>query len=120
MSRRVARRYRNSSLRVRLQTGPQNCNNLGLRLPLNIVDIFSGGDAVTLRIAFDQQIILSSIPHFQSQPDNYPIDAHAFDETHVDLVYPSPPEFKVFVPFQDPGIRNASAGYVTPGTFDFT
>lgn len=109
---RALRRYKNSGLRRRLQTGPQNFNRVGTRRELlinSIVDL--GGGVLTIR--YDQGIILSKVPQYYAiDSDQFPISVVLSGFNQIDLTYGLSPGTLLLIPLEDPGVRNPIAGYV--------
>lgn len=109
---RLAKRYRNSSLRARLQTGPQSANNLGARKPLYIIEWHYDGTANRLFVTFDEIPIQKGLPLWPDALGQLPYDCANSTETEFIIYYTDPVDWAVTVPFQDPTFRNAIAGYV--------
>jgi len=112
---RALRRYKNSGLRRRLQTGPQNFNRVGTRRELLATQVkdLTGGD---VQIDFDQSIILSGIPQYYAvDSDEFPISVVLMSPTRIVLTFGLAPGSTLRIPFEDPAVRNDIAGYVRPG-----
>lgn len=115
---RALRRYKNSSLRRRLQTGPQNINRLGTRKPVLFFPptFFPGDTSLIVNIA--ELFILQGIPQWISIDAGPPIACESFGDDAILITWSDPVGSFITIPFQDPAIRNYVAGYVLPAVLN--
>ena len=90
-------------------------------IPVSIVSVTAAGDDVT--IVFNQIVNLNGIPQYLKNGSIAPIAAELTAPNTLVLTYPTPvgppvPATSIAVPGEEPGIRSATGGYVTPTTVD--
>lgn len=113
-------KYNKGPSRRTQQQVPGARNNIQPGTPIN-----AGGTVVTgeqASITLDQPVSLNGIPQWPdgSAPPQLPVGAHLNDlRTGLTLQYSVAPVSPITVPFQDPAIRNQTAGYVNPTSLTF-
>lgn len=109
---RLAKRYPNSALRVRLQTGPASCYNLGIRPPVDVtMEPPSSGDSF-IRVTFNEPVSLRGLPAWPQDGGALPISLDLDGWPTVVINYASSFTTFIIVPFQDLWARNQAGGYV--------
>lgn len=117
-SRRPFRRYSNSAVRSRLQTGPQNCNNLGTFPPMEMTLLSPGVNPDELVANFSENVITNGVARWTDAADHIVIAMFVTSDFQITFQFDGNVNFPITIPFQDPAIRNAAAGYVLSGTFE--
>jgi hypothetical protein len=113
-NKRTGRRFLTATRR-KMQLGPQISTRLTRRTPITVVSVvISGNDAV---FTFDQDVILKGSPGYTSANSKTVTGADKTGIAEVTVHYDSAPTAPFTVPFEDPAVRNAAAGYVTPGDY---
>lgn len=71
-----------------------------------------------LVVTLQTTVSLKGIPQYQLDTGELPTSAAKTGANEVTLTYTAPgAAVEVTIPQNDPGIRNSTGGYVTPGTF---
>ena len=95
------RRMKGADLTVPIQVGPWTASG------------------VVLTIEFGQAVSLNGVPQYVTGSGALPVSAALTGPTTLAVHYPAgtPAITTYTIPFQDPAVRNASGGYVNPGSF---
>lgn len=112
-NKRTGRRFLQATRR-KMQLGPQIAVRVTRRTPISITSLTIVGSTIVL--VFDTDVSLKGIPQFESSNSLFPTAAAKTAVGEVTLTYPSAPTDPFDIPFEDPAIRNAAAGYVLAGS----
>lgn len=88
-----------------------------MQIPVGIVSVTPAGNTMT--IVFNQTVKLTGVPQYAKTGNVLPTAASMTAPNTLVLTYPGggPEATDIAIPSEEPAIRSASGGYVTPSTF---
>lgn len=113
---RPKRRYNKGPTRRKAQTGLGAANQIGSRTPIEVTfGKFTTNDTTA---TFNQPVVIAELPRWfdTSSPTIVVEGIEQIDAMNAKVTFNAPATGEITIPFEDPGIRNNTGGYVNPGS----